>query len=63
MIYLTEYKVRRFGKDFVYDGPRIEANSFEEAQKKAKELVSYTYDGKLTVIGKLCFEIHDYDLN
>jgi hypothetical protein len=62
-IYLTEYTVTRFGKEFVYAGPRIEANSFDEAQKKAKELVNYTYDGKLKVIGQLCFEIHDYDLN
>jgi hypothetical protein len=62
-IYLTEYTVTRFGKEFVYAGPRIEAKTMEEAQRIAEGKCSGTYAGKLKVIGQLCFEIHDYDLN
>ncbi len=51
-IYLTEYE--EDGK--VFAGPRIRADSFQEAQKIAD------LEG-VTLLGELMFEIDDFSLN
>lgn len=57
-IYLTEYD-----KDgLLYAGPRIKARTMVEARKKARRL-SYATVTEVRVIGRLVFELENFETN
>ena len=60
--YVTEYRIYQGDKCIKYEGPRIKADSFEEAQEIADNEPS-VFNYSLCVVGRLVMEFGEFSMN